>query len=155
MEWRGAQPWNVFQPGSYANAVGRKSESKVFSAIQALDEKTEALKISTGTKLDEFRKELIALLVAQSNSSTLSSSGGDDITSKLVAFTEEAENLERQQSFLEGLMFDSMKQRHDTIHKTHKKTDDWIFERPETGFRAWLESEGGIYWVKGKVSEYP
>lgn len=151
------QSWNLFKLGLYANFAGRKSHSEVLSAIQELDDKTKVLKISIGTRLSDFRNELLALLNAQSNSGTLSGSSGNDITTKLVAFAEKAENLERQQSFLEGLMLDSMKRRHDMIKEAHRKTLDWVFERPETGFLKWLGSEGtegSIYWVTGKVSVY-
>lgn len=86
-------------------------------------------------------------------SSTLSSASREDITLKLETFVRKIASVERQQNFLEGLMYESMKRRHDMIKEAHKKTINWIFERAETGFKKWLEADDSIYWVQGKVSE--
>ena len=97
--------------------------------------KAEVLKINTETKLDDCRRQLIDFLDTRSTSNAPPTSSGDDMTRKLMAFIEKAENLERQQSFLKGFMFDSMKRRQDMIKKAHKETLDWIFTSPDAGFK--------------------
>lgn len=59
--------------------------------------------------------------------------------------------MKHQQEVLQSLVFEEMKQREETIKDAHEMTLNWMFEKPETGFMNWLEADGGIYWVRGKV----
>ena len=36
------------------------------------------------------------------------------------------------------------------IEEAYKATFDWIFEKPELEFCAWLQNGSGIYWINGK-----
>ena len=59
--------------------------------------------------------------------------------------------LAQQQAILQTLLFEEMEQREESIKDAHKATLDWMFQKNGTKFKEWLESEKGIYWVRGKV----
>lgn len=67
---------------------------------------------------------------------------------------DETENRKR---LLQSLWFDELYNRVENIKEAHRKTFEWIFERPEqsTGpwdnFVEWLEKGDHIYWIHGKA----
>ncbi|KAI9155556.1 Vegetative incompatibility protein [Paramyrothecium foliicola] len=43
-----------------------------------------------------------------------------------------------------------IKERESQIDYAHEHTFDWIFTDPAAGFQSWMESDHGIFWIKGK-----
>lgn len=67
-----------------------------------------------------------------------------------------------QAKILESLYFSSITERFEAVDEAHKKTFQWIFQRPEDtaqfaegrrwdDFPRWLESGKGLYWINGKA----
>jgi hypothetical protein len=110
------------------------------------------MKINTILKLDELRVDIIDTLDKQAKSSAGRDIALDDLWRRFAALAEECQNVEREQKILKSLTFKAMKQRQEKIKDAHKRTLGWIFKKPETGFLDWLQTENGIYWVKGKAS---
>lgn len=75
----------------------------------------------------------------------------DRLSSNLLALTEESKRVGRQQQILNSLCFNSIKFRHDSIEGPHADTFQWVFKSSESNFMTWLESQNGIYWVRGKA----
>lgn len=64
---------------------------------------------------------------------------------------------ENRKRLLKSLWFDELLRREEKIEDAHRKTFEWIFERPEhyTGswdnFVEWLEKGDHFYWIHGKA----
>jgi hypothetical protein len=43
-----------------------------------------------------------------------------------------------------------MRAREKQIDHAHSHTFEWVFNNPAAGFQDWMESDGGILWIKGK-----
>ncbi|KAK7408873.1 hypothetical protein QQX98_008934 [Neonectria punicea] len=62
-----------------------------------------------------------------------------------------------EQRILNSLYFRYMTDRYETVRPPHKETYQWIFcdpvaaEKPWDDFLAWLQGDGGIYWICGKA----
>jgi hypothetical protein len=78
----------------------------------------------------------------------------DNLSRELCALAEEGQQVAQQQAILQTLLFEGIVQREETIKDAHEATLDRMYENAEIKFVEWLEFEGGIYWVKGKVC-YP
>lgn len=64
----------------------------------------------------------------------------------------------RAEALLEWLHYPRMTSRKESVKDTHSDTFQWILkpedlgdDRPNPGFRAWLERGSGIYWLAGKA----
>jgi len=63
----------------------------------------------------------------------------------------------RAEALLEWLHYPRMTSRKESVKDTHADTFQWILkfgdlkDKPNPGFRAWLEGESGIYWIAGKA----
>lgn len=77
-----------------------------------------------------------------------------DISRQSQQLQDEKENRKR---LLKSLWFDELRRREEKIEDAHRKTFEWIFERPEhcTGswdnFVEWLEKGDHFYWIHGKA----
>jgi hypothetical protein len=54
-----------------------------------------------------------------------------------------------------SLMFHAMSERHEEILEAHKRTFQWVYEKPSkddswSNFSEWLKLGSGIYWMRGK-----
>lgn len=83
-------------------------------------------------RLDNLREELIKLLNSRPGSP--GNCTGSKIALGLKSLVDRAQRLKIQQDFLQGLTFESMKRRYDAIKEAHRKTFNWMFDRPELGF---------------------
>ena len=50
---------------------------------------------------------------------------------------------------LESLEPADTSRRFDQVDKAYRQTFDWLFAKPELGFKSWLESGKGLYWCRG------
>lgn len=63
----------------------------------------------------------------------------------------------RAEALLEWLHYPRMTSRKESVRDTHADTFQWILgfgdlgDKPNPGFRTWLEGGSGIYWVAGKA----
>ena len=64
----------------------------------------------------------------------------------------------RAEALLEWLHYPRMTSRKESVKDTHSDTFQWILKskdlgnnKPNPGFRTWLESGNGIYWLAGKA----
>jgi hypothetical protein len=84
---------------------------------------------------------------------------GDNVNSGQLANT----STSRAQALLEWLHYPRMTSRKESVKDTHADTFQWILEsedsedepnpdKPNPGFRAWLERGSGIYWIAGKAA---
>ncbi|EEU41425.1 uncharacterized protein NECHADRAFT_83494 [Fusarium vanettenii 77-13-4] len=74
--------------------------------------------------------------------------------SKLVAQLEklatEVPHVKRQQTILQSLYFDKIKDRQTEIKDHHKNTFEWILASEDTPFSQWLMDDTDLFWIKGK-----
>lgn len=79
------------------------------------------------------------------------------LITKLHLLSEEGKRVANEERILEGLKFDEWKRRFVVVKKAHTSTYEWMLEDskdtliPPTGFRRWLESQNGIFWICGKA----
>jgi TolA-binding protein len=113
--------------------------------------------MNTNLNLEEMKKDIIETLekqedrVKKEKKDRLTSF--DDLSKELRTLAKEGQQVAQQQAILQTLLFEEMEQRHETIKDAHKATLNWMFEPNKMKLVEWLETERGIYWVKGKVSE--
>ncbi|KAK3672116.1 hypothetical protein LTR78_008087 [Recurvomyces mirabilis] len=54
-------------------------------------------------------------------------------------------------NILSSLTFEERTWRQEAILEAHSRTFDWIFNSPDSGFRAWMQSAGNVFWIAGKA----
>ncbi|KAK4552268.1 hypothetical protein LTR86_010438 [Recurvomyces mirabilis] len=54
-------------------------------------------------------------------------------------------------NILSSLTFEERTWRQKAILEAHSRTFDWIFNSPDSGFRAWMQSAGNVFWIAGKA----
>ena len=80
-----------------------------------------------------------------------------DLVRKLHALADEVKRAANEERILRSLKFDEWKRRFTQVKKAHNFTFEWMFEDskgalvPSPGFREWLRSGNGIYWICGKA----
>ena len=136
---------------SPANLNYRQNHSKVIKAIQGLDQRQDQLEAHSVKRFDDLRKEILDAISAKDHTPPIQVVAIDQLAPKLGAFTTIAKEMEKQQMVLESLMFDSMKEREEIIKESYVSTLDWIFTSHKTPLLKWLTTEGGIFWIGGKV----
>ena len=76
---------------------------------------------------------------------------------KLRILAEEGNRVANETRILESLKFDEWRRRFIVVKKAHLSTYEWMLEDtqdpsiPPTGFKHWLRSQDGIYWICGKA----
>jgi hypothetical protein len=122
------------------------------SAINSITQANERLGVKTDLTLEKLKEDLISTLGRHSDGVAKEQQASfDNFSKQLFAFVKEGQLVTHQQIILQTLLFEEMEQREETIKDAHKATLDWMFEKEEVKFMKWLETEKGIYWVKGKV----
>ena len=53
------------------------------------------------------------------------------------------------ETLLESLDPDSTSRRFYQVEQAYSQTFEWLFTKPELGFKSWLESGKGLYWCRG------
>lgn len=130
----------------------RENYSVIISAINSLKYASKKLKMNTKLTLEEMRKNLVSTLEIQAKEALQKQQAGlSNFSKQLLAFAKEGQLVAEQQSRLQTLLFEEMEQREESIKDAHKTTLDWMFEKKKTNFMNWLETEKGVFWVKGKV----
>lgn len=136
------QTESIFLHHSLVFTWTRTSHLELLSALQALDQRTIQLSADVNTRLDDFSHILHNLLNIQFNASKPDpklrpNKRGDLTDPELEVFTDKAVNLAKrmkfQRRFLEGLTFDSMKQRHGSIREAHGKKTSGCMRNPKLG----------------------
>ena len=73
------------------------------------------------------------------------------LSSKLDQVLVEGNKVATSNSILRSLLFSELHMRYSEIRDAYPGTYAWILESRMTGFRAWLESGGGMFWISGKA----
>jgi hypothetical protein len=107
--------------------------------------------MNTSWKLEQLRDNVLRALREHGEAAAKEQAANKSLAEQLLALIGECKKVELQQKILESLIFEEMEQREENIKDAHKTTLDWIFKRNDTKFVNWLETENGIYWVRGKV----
>ena len=126
--------------------MNRRNYSSVPTAANFLTQESERLKINTRQRLERSRLDFLQTV----NKPPTEQGAFDELSTKLLSFIEEGQML-AQKVMLESLLFEGMEQREESVKDAHEATLDWMFQRNGTKFKEWLETENGIYWVRGKV----
>jgi hypothetical protein len=61
-----------------------------------------------------------------------------------------AHRLRLRLEILASLKTNAMKDRENQIEPAQSHTFEWVFNNPAAGFQDWMESNGQIFWIKGK-----
>jgi hypothetical protein len=116
------------------------------------------MKMDRGQKFDEISATLRSIQISHSSMPTR----GDVDQLRLImegSFAAAAD-ISREVGILQSLHHNSMAVRHSKIVEAHNHTFDWLFNgdklpltdvRSKIGFRKWLRSQNGIFWVSGKA----
>ena len=127
------------------------------SIIESLDSLQQQLQLINSPRID-----LIRDLTAQIKGLPLGTLEKADLekTEKMISqFQAAKEKLQQEKLILDSLRFETMHDRYHTITQAHGTTFQWIFQpesfplsdpRSAIGFRDWLLSGNGTFWVSGK-----
>ena len=126
--------------------------SGLSSDIQALNDRSGRIGISTHTKLNHLvtdLRKLTSSVETQSLDQHLYLSGlVDHINATINAAKQAAKNEE----IIGSLWFHMLKDRYDRIDAAYDETLEWLFNPHKTTLSKWLRNGNGIYWVNGLVS---
>jgi hypothetical protein len=61
-----------------------------------------------------------------------------------------AHRLRLRLEILASLKTNAMNERENQIEPAQPHTFEWVFNNPAAGFQDWMESNGQIFWIKGK-----
>lgn len=129
--------------------------------MQKLDEVNRSYKkfeINYDMKLDNIKDDVIAAIenTAARNQMDLSIHGAQlaSLQTKLVKLERELEFCDERATIIKSLYFREIKRRWSLIPEAEKKTNSWLFDRTQTTFASWAESENvsAIYCISGLVS---
>lgn len=104
-------------------------------------------------QIEQLRSEIRWYVMRQTNESRHS----QVLVQKLHALADEGKRVANEERILKSLKFDEWKRRFTNVKKAHPTTFEWMFEDsgpafyPPTGFKNWLQSQNGIYWICGKA----
>ena len=70
------------------------------------------------------------------------------VTAKLGRDTNDVDFLCKE--LLQSMEFSEARNRYDQVEEACSQTFDWLFMKPELGFRAWLETGKGLYFIRGQ-----
>jgi hypothetical protein len=151
------QKWQITTDGSLPTAL-----DQLRSAVKKMDDRIKCLpELCQETSRDAEVLQLLSRDVSQ-------------MTTDIKSFINKMITEQRKTTFLESLYFDGMLDRQEAIAVSHDKTSewvlkesqpwkahqatssDWIFETStpygaHVTFSRWLESQGGLYWIRGKA----
>ena len=103
--------------------------------------------------MDQLKAEIRRLTSRQ----IVDNDRNERLIEKLERLTQEGHRLANEERILKSLEFDEWTRRFNDVHKAHRQTFNWILDDtadpniPPTGFKHWLESQSGIYWIAGKA----
>jgi histidinol dehydrogenase len=110
--------------------------------------------MNTDVSLQKLKSDIISTLERHNDEAAKEQQTRfDSLSKKLFDLAKQGPQLAQQQLMLQTLLFEEMEQREENIKDAHKTTLNWMFQKKKTKFINWLESEKGIYWVKGKVRD--
>ena len=74
------------------------------------------------------------------------------LTRELSKLAKAIDKTSENQTVLDSLWFQDMRERQANIANPHKKTFKWAFDEPSSfKFKEWLRTQHGIYWLRGKA----
>lgn len=103
--------------------------------------------------MEQLKAEIRSYAKRQVNDSNRA----QNLACKLQILAEEGQRVANEETILKSLRFDEWKRRFNVVSKAHKQTFEWMLQdpeddsRPPTGFKEWLRSHNGIYWIAGKA----
>jgi hypothetical protein len=109
--------------------------------------------MNTDVSLQKLKSDIISTLERHSDEAAKEQQTRfNNLSKELFVLAKQGPQLAQQQLMLQTLLFEEMEQREENIKDAHKTTLNWMFQK-KIKFTNWLESEKGIYWVKGKVRD--
>lgn len=109
-------------------------------------------------KLDEIRDDVVEAIekVAARTEMELSAHGAQlaNLQEILVKLKKELNTCDERATFIRSLYFKEIRRRWSLIPDAEWKTNAWLFDRTQTTFASWAESENvsAIYCISGWVS---
>lgn len=103
--------------------------------------------------LDQSVQQLVYELERGNNTVAQLRANHRDILDRIESKLENNQRTTANQQLLESLFFPEIDSREDQIQDAFDGTCRWIFNsstEPWSNFCKWLETENGIYWVRGK-----
>jgi hypothetical protein len=146
--------------------------SRVVSKLNDISEGILENEVNTSFKIDQLREDLLAAVVTrdekqkerkkQKKKEKLKEQPDQqeplgDIGIMCQNLAEESSRTATWLSVLNSLFFKAIKVRQTAVKEAHARTFEWIFAKPtdnpriQTGFKNWLETGNGIFWVAGKA----
>jgi hypothetical protein len=138
----------------YADPRSSSVQEDIINTLSSLQQQLESI--------NSPRTDLVQNLTAQLKGFPLGTLEKADLekTEKMISqFQATKEKLQKEKKILDSLRFETMDDRYHNITQAHRKTFDWIFQpesfpssdpRSAIGFKYWLLSGNGTFWVSGK-----
>lgn len=126
--------------------------------LNAVNRSYKDFEIKYDLKLDQIRDEVIMAIENRSGSiqMDLSTHAAQlaSLQTKLVNLEKELKICDERAAIIESLYFKEIKRRWALIPDAEQKTNDWLFDRAQTTFASWAESDNvsAIYCISGLVS---
>ncbi|GJC83678.1 hypothetical protein ColLi_06516 [Colletotrichum liriopes] len=135
----------------YLAAASAREQATILRIVKNLEDQNAKLETRTTERLEDMANKI------ETATEALRNQQADEFSEhvarykkEMYEFGEEMNRTERKQRILQGLQFNQMKDRQDKILPEHETTFNWVFEEENTKFPQWLESQGGIFWIRGK-----
>lgn len=100
------------------------------------------------TQLYQIREDILQIVTKDANTDP-NSSCSNSLLFKLNAFTRERDSCITRLKVLKSLYFPELRRRFTDITNAEANTLDWLYDRSQTSFPHWLDSQHGIYWING------
>ncbi|KAL0938096.1 uncharacterized protein CTRU02_207827 [Colletotrichum truncatum] len=136
---------------TYLAAAAARNQVEILDIVKGLKFQNAKLETQTTEKLEDIVQRI------ESTNLDMRKQQADEFSTQLARlkkeifdFAEETNQVEKKQRILQSLRFVQMRDRQNAILPHHEATFNWIFEHHNTTFPKWLESEGDIFWIRGK-----
>lgn len=132
----------------------RSQQSVILSRLDEISREHTHMQLESTHHMERLKAEINLDLQARASKTETQIQG---LVDKLERLANEGFRVANEERVLASLKFDEWKRRFTDVHKSHKRTFDWMFGEqedvslPATNFRHWLQSQDGIYWISGKA----
>ncbi|KAL9606948.1 MAG: hypothetical protein Q9167_008086, partial [Letrouitia subvulpina] len=128
-------------------------QSAMYSRLNEIAQQHANMQLHSQHQIEQLRSEIRWYAMRQTEESRHSQM----LVEKLHALADEGKRVANEERILKSLRFNEWKRRFVNVKKAHTTTFEWMFEDsghasvPPTGFKKWLQSQNGIYWICGKA----
>ncbi|RYP08545.1 hypothetical protein DL765_008750 [Monosporascus sp. GIB2] len=143
---------------SIEDALQTERNSSIMVKLAEIEASHKKMEIQDGSKLNLIREDILRLTKqTQQNSEMRAAAQAAQLASlktKLDILQREQSTCARQIKVLESLYFPELRRRWSQIRKADQRSNEWIYDRQQTSFMSWLESQkkgDGLFYITGRA----